>query len=98
MKLTSRDFGVVTRSLDKNLTLRINQCGNVTLKDRYSDKVVFVISRKADGYRIMKRHGWDNPYGSTHHYLNAGKPFATAKEMMGYFTEYRKAHPEWCRG
>lgn len=95
-KLDTRDFGVISRGIDKNLTLRINKCGNVTLQDRKATKTVFVITKKADGYRITKRIGWDNPFGSTHKVLNGGKPFASAVEMMDYFKNFRALHRDWC--
>lgn len=90
---TSLEIGYITSSLAPEMTVRINKCGNISLRHRDDKGVQFVIHRHEDGLKLRRRIDSNSPYG-VGHYLNNERPFLSVHELVRYFKDYMTKYPK----
>ena len=89
---TQEEIGEIVSRMGKDVTARLTPYGNVIVQHKDATKTLFAFYKRADGYLIRRRLGYDNPYGSGN-VLNGGHTFDTLNDALNYFEEYREKYP-----
>lgn len=92
MTFTQEEIGTIVSRMGKDVTARLTPYGNVIVQHKDATKTLFAFYKRADGYLIRRRLGYDNPYGSGN-VLNGGHTFDTLNDALNYFEEYREKYP-----
>lgn len=92
MTFTQEEIGEIVSRMGKDVTARLTPYGNVIVQHKDATKTLFAFYKRADGYLIRRRLGYDNPYGSGN-VLNGGHTFDTLNDALNYFEEYREKYP-----